>query len=368
MHDRRDTEELKAQANARASQLLGKLGVDMRRQRGANGYIAMLDPIMREIRPSLVIWTKMPGGVSWRRYGADAQGDIIDLISYLSGWWHLPKRGAAEAIRWIRDELGLERMTPQQKRDDIKRARRRIENEGKAWREQQKESVARAFKLWLDAKPIAGTPVETYLREARGIDLAELPKGPRGGDRTPSVLRYLADHQHRDEAGARTAWPCMVAGCINIKTGKIEAVHRTWLKRDGSDKAPVAPARKVWPGFAGLIIPIWRGESGLSVKEAAANGLRETLAIVEGVEDGLSLVLGDPTPRVWAAISLGNIANIRLPECIDGVIIHRQNDWLKRAAVNEFNKATRALEAQGRPVSEVHAFHGKDLNDTLRSA
>jgi hypothetical protein len=58
--------------------------------------------------------------------------------------------------------------------------------------------------------------------------------------------------------------------------------------------------------------------------------------------------------------------NVPIPECIDGIIVHRQNDWLQRQAVEQFERGKAALEATGRPVVEVAATGGKDLNDTLR--
>jgi hypothetical protein len=41
-----------------------------------------------------------------------------------------------------------------------------------------------------------------------------------------------------------------------------------------------------------------------------ANGLLQTLILTEGVEDGLSAVLAAPQHRVWAMISLSNMANV----------------------------------------------------------
>jgi hypothetical protein len=51
-------------------------------------------------------------------------------------------------------------------------------------------------------------------------------------------------------------------------------------------------------------------------------------------------VLAAPQHRVWAMISLSNMANVaaRLPDCIDSVIVHRQNDWDKPAAVAQFDR------------------------------
>jgi hypothetical protein len=141
--------------------------------------------------------------------------------------------------------------------------------------EEKERNEGRAMELWLKAEPILGTAADVYLRQARGIDLAQLPAGPRGGNRTPGVLRCLPQHEHK-ESGQHL--PCMIAGCVDysFEPAKIRAVHRTWLKPDGSDKADVKPQRKVWPGFVGLVIPIWKGADNLSIGEAIKNGVRET--------------------------------------------------------------------------------------------
>lgn len=257
-----------------------------------------------------------------------------------------------------------------------KRARAEEENHSR----RDKKSAA-AFASFAAAKPIVATLGATYLRDARGIDLTAAPFiGPRGGNIAPGSLRFAPRHRYlsRDRIGTVTgefAAPCMLACCTDAD-GQIRAVHQTWLQPDGSDKADIPPApdgtrqpaRKVLGEFAGLVIPLWRGDGHLSVKDATANGLLQTLILTEGVEDGLSAVLASPQHRVWAMISLSNMANVaaRLPDCIDSVIVHRQNDWDKQAAVAAFDAGLKALRGTGRMVVEVHAVHGKDLNDTLR--
>nr|WP_249156777.1 toprim domain-containing protein [Bradyrhizobium diazoefficiens] len=169
----------------------------------------------------------------------------------------------------------------------------------------------------------------------------------------------------------------MIACCTDA-AGQIRAIHQTWIKPDGSDKAAIVPApdgttqpaRKVLGEFAGLVIPLWRGEGHFSVKEAEKHGLLQTVILTEGVEDGLSAILAAPQHRVWAMISLSNMVNVaaRLPACIDSVIVHRQNDWDKASAVAAFDRGMKALQATGRAIAEVHATIGKDLNDTLRGA
>ena len=367
MTDRQFITDLKRRAQERWPQVLGELGIHAR-PRGNRGTIALCDPMTPDSDPSLVIWTAMPGGISFVRYGSEAKGDVINLVAYLRGWWDLPRNGNPEATRWLADLLGLRSLSKAERDRDRARARR-IEHARTARAAADlARDRRRAFGMWAHAEEISGTRVELYL-EARGIRVAELPRGPRGGERLPSVLRFIKQHDHVDARGVKTAWPCMIAGCVDYANAPfaIGAVHRTWLRHDGGDKAPVEPARKCWPAFAGLVIPLWRGGSNLSVGEAIGAGLRETLVITEGIEDGLTAALARPDLRVWAAISLNNIGNVPLPECIDSVLVHQQSDWHSRQAIEAFEHAIAELAAQGRPVSTFRAFgEAKDINEMVK--
>jgi Toprim domain len=354
-------DRVKPLANARRFELLHALGVHAA-PRG-KGTILMSDPMSKDRNPSLAIYTH-GGALSFVRYGSDAKGDVIDCVAYLQGWYDLPGKGRREALRWLCDFTGVARMNEGQRRADAARANKRIAEEQKHAGEKLARDQDQAFKLFKAAAPLEGSPAESYLQN-RGIDLRDLPAGVRGGERRPSALRYLPAHRHT-ESGA--ALPCLIAACVDYRAAPpaIRAVHRTWLKADGSGKADVAPNKKVWPSFRGLVIPLWRGADNLSIGEAIKHGVRETLVLTEGIEDGLSAALGNPALRVWAAISLGNLANVPIPQCIDGIIVHRQSDWQKLQAVAAFERAIAALEASGRPVVIVEAMTGKDLNDTLR--
>jgi hypothetical protein len=362
---RLDIADIKHAAKANIARVLAELGVHAPLR---GNFISMCNPMVKDLNPSFTIWTtgEYTGAwKDWRNSGAGGdQGDIIDLVSYLSGWWWQADKGRPQAIRWLIATLGLDRVDPAQLARDRALAQRRQAELVKKHDEELAGNRRRALELFAAASAlIDGTLVDRYL-QSRGIELAALPSGPLGGKRRPHIIRYCPSAWHPE---SKQELPCMVAGCTN-QAGKIQAVHRTFLARDGRGKANVTPARKVWPSSAGLVIPLWRGESNLMVREAIACGLRETLVLTEGIEDGLSAVMAVPQFRTWAFISLGNLANVRLPECIDGVILHRQNEWENLTAVAAFERGKRALETQGRAVVEVHAAIGKDLNDTLRGA
>lgn len=337
---------------------------------------------------NFAIWRKADG-LSWKNYTTDERGRILELIAYVRGWFHLHNRGAQEAANWAIDALGLGRVS----KADLDRDRsnavaaqaRARDAEAEVLRQQQ----GRAYYTFAkDSVPILGpngeeTGAAIYLRVARGIDLRADPfVGPRGGRIFPHSLRFKESHVyvHRDKKGRKyleSHHPCMIACCVDADM-QIRAIHQTYLADDFSGKADLPPApdgeeqpaRKVWPASRGLVLPLWRGDGHFSPKEAEEHGLLQTLALCEGVEDGLTAVLAQPLNRTWGMISLSNMVNVagRLPTCCDSVIVHRQNDWQKFEAVAAFDRGMAAMRATGRAVAEVAAISGKDLNDTLRGA
>src|SRR5262249_40205533 len=145
-----------------------------------------------------------------------------------------------EALRFLADLLGLAQLTPQQRAADNARSKARVQRAQKQSLEELAEKQRRAFDLWCKAVPIGGGAGELARRclGARGIELEALPKGPRGGDRTPGVLRFFATHTHTESG--RTP-PCLVAGCWHPTTARVLAIHRTWLAADGRGKSDVEP-------------------------------------------------------------------------------------------------------------------------------
>lgn len=368
-------EDLKRVLDDRVGDVLAICGIEMPRR---NGWTLIDDP-HGDGRECFGICLRADG-MAWKKFNSTEKGRALELVAYCHGWYHQDKRGALPAANLLIERLGLGKISAEQldrDRAEAKVRQTKAKEDGNGRRER---SAAAAFAIFAKAKPVVGTPAAFYLAN-RGIDLAAAPfLGPRGGNIAPGSLRYVEKHRYlqRDQyhrVTAETEFPALVACCTDA-TGAIRALHQTWLTRDGRGKAYIAPApdgtkqppRKVLGEFAGLVIPLWRGDGHLSVKDACANGLLQTLILTEGVEDGLSAVLAAPQHRVWAMISLSNMVNVaqRLPDCVDSIIVHRQNDWDKPAAVAAFDRGLQALRDTGRFVAEVKAAYGKDLNDTLR--
>ena len=84
-----------------------------------------------------------------------------------------------------------------------------------------------ALAIWHNARPAAGTLVETYLA-SRGLHLPP-----------PPTLRFHAGLKHPSGG----VWPAMVALVTRGSEDTPIAIHRTFLARDGSGKAPVEPQK-----------------------------------------------------------------------------------------------------------------------------
>lgn len=302
------------------------------------------------------MWIKLSSG-AWRDEAAAEKGDVFRLIQYRNG---MPFEDFAAAMKWAREWLGIE-SGPGGVDHDAWKTRAAEAQAVQASREREQvdqlerdRRTAKAIYLEAKKRKILRSPIDAYLR-SRGIELERL-------GRKPGALGWLPEAKHYESG---QSFPCMVAG-FTAPSGEIVSVHRTWIAHDGSRKAPVTPQKKIWPAFGGSAIRLWRGSSGLSIDDAAKHGLREPLALTEGIENGLSVVMAAPELRVWCVGALVNIAKQTLPECVDEVIVVADNDWGNPQAQDALKRAVAALQQQGRAVRVARSFVGKDVNDALR--
>ena len=131
-----------------------------------------------------------------------------------------------------------------------------------------------ALELWAECVPAQGTLVEKYL-SARGITVE-----------IPAALRFHPGLKHPDGG----IWPAMVALVTRGTDGKPIAIHRTFLKKDGSGKAPV-PRQKMMLGPC----------AGGAVCLAEAG---ERIAVGEGIETCLTFLQVAGAPRLGGAVDL----------------------------------------------------------------
>ena len=192
-----------------------------------------------------------------------------------------------------------------------------------------------ARRIWDGSVAAMGTPADSYLTGRALPGLA-----------ASAALRFRGDCHH-PEAGRL---PAMVAQVVDV-SGVFLAVHRTFLRGDGTGKADVQPQRA-------SLGSLWGGATRLDI-------LNDELVVAEGIETAASAgrLLGLPA---WAAISAGNLAQgLVLPPNVRTVVIAADaDDPGERAA----RQAALRWEREGRIVRIARPNAcGSDFNDVLRS-
>ena len=193
------------------------------------------------------------------------------------------------------------------------------------------KKAAQAQACWDEAQPLAGTVGETYLR-GRGI----------AGD-LPETLRFLPDCWH---VSAKRL-PALVA---RVDGGDRCAVHRSYLRPDGSGKASVEPNKM-------MLGPVRGGAVRLADRPGP-------LTVAEGIESAASLPsLLPETGPIWAALSTSGMAALRLPETPGEMIVAVDGETAGREAGRAL--AQRATAAGWR-VRIADPGDGLDFNDLLQ--
>ena len=192
--------------------------------------------------------------------------------------------------------------------------------------------AGQAERIWQEAQPIAGTAAEAYLR-ARGItcDL-------------PPTLRFHPACFHGPTA---QRFPAMVAA---VEGGSF-AVHRTYLRPDGSGKAGLEGGDKLMLGAT----------AGGAVRLTDGPG---RLVVAEGIESGLSLACGllDGPATIWAGLSTSGLRGLHLPAQPGLLTIACDGDTPGRAAAHALAERASAL---GWQVDICDPGDGADFNDIL---
>lgn len=196
-----------------------------------------------------------------------------------------------------------------------------------------------ARRLHAASKPIAASLVRTYLASRRITDLSGC-----------EALRFHAHCWYRasedDAPGIPPAWPAMVAAVTDLD-GNVTGVHRTWLARDGSDKAPVAYPRRAMGNLLGHGVRFGRGGP--------------VMMAGEGIETMLSLRQVMPLMPAIAGLSGAHLAAIGFPPDLRRLYVARDDDPAGDNALKTL--ITRGSEA-GVEVVPLEPTLG-DFNDDL---
>jgi hypothetical protein len=191
-----------------------------------------------------------------------------------------------------------------------------------------------ALAIWRRTLPAMArlgpaTVVQQYLRQ-RGY-LCEVPP----------VLRHLPDAKHPNGRA-----PAMVALVEHVDHGPV-AVHRTFLRWDGTGKAGLDPNK--------MTLGPCRGGA---VRLALAGPI---LGVAEGIETALSYMQTTGIPT-WAALSTSGIRTLILPPEVQEIIIAADADI---PGIRAAQAAARRWLNEGRQVRISRPPVGQDFNDLL---
>ena len=189
------------------------------------------------------------------------------------------------------------------------------------------------LKLWADSAPAEGTLAEKYLR-SRGISTP-----------VPPTLRFSNLLKHNPSG---RSIPAMVAAVTVWPSRDVVAVHRTYLKPDGSGKADVEPQKM-------MLGPVRGG----AVRLAPLAGGK--LIIAEGIETALSVMMAMDLPA-WAVLSAVNYVGVILPPDVEVLIAADPDD----VGVGKAREAADQWCRDGRKVEIVIPDGDGDFNDVLR--
>jgi hypothetical protein len=250
----------------------------------------------------------------WTDFATGEHGDLLDLIA---------RNRRLENFRDVAEEarrfLSLPETVPIQRRPPAPAG-----------------SPGAARRLFASARPIHGSIAETYLRN-RGI--SEL--------RGVATLRFHPNCFYRvREDAPRETWPALLAAVTDVH-GTVTGVLRTWLERDGSDKAPLSTPRRAMGHLLGNGVRF-----GAAEPAPAQAGV---VAVGEGLETMLSLRCVLPAMPMIAALSATHLAALALPPGLRRLYVARDDDRSGRRAAEML--VTRA-EANG--IEALTLFPGTD--------
>jgi DNA primase len=191
-----------------------------------------------------------------------------------------------------------------------------------------------ALAIWRASNPAEGTPVETYLR-SRGITVP-----------IPPSIRFHVGLKHSSGG----VWPAMVALVTQGVDGNPIAIHRTFLTRDGADKAPVDPQKMMLGPCRGGVVRLGQPQDVLMVGE----GIETCLAAMQATGNA-----------AWAALSTSGLRGLDLPPELRDVIVLADGDDPGEAAAHD---CAWRWKREGRRVRIARPPHGMDFNDLLRGA
>ena len=210
--------------------------------------------------------------------------------------------------------------------------------EGGATAYRQSSRRASARRLWESTRPIAGTVAAAYLDARRIGHIAECPD-----------LRILPECPHPSGVRLRA----MVAAVRTVE-GAMVAVHRTYLRAEGTGKADVEPSKAMLGSCRGGAVRLGPPP-------------RERLMLGEGIESTAAAmaILGEPW--AWAALSTSGLRTVWIPGSIRDVVIAADRDS-NGAGQRAAGELAARVEATGRTCEVWMPDRIGDFADELMEA
>jgi hypothetical protein len=131
----------------------------------------------------------------------------------------------------------------------------------------------------------------------------------------PHPFGDLRWHRDLEDKVSGYRGPALVGLVTDVETGEPINLHRTWLARDGSGKAPIEKPRRLLKGHrSNGVVRLWPDDL-----------VTLGLVIGEGVETCLAAARSGLVP-VWATLSAGNLAAFPILPELDGLTILVDHD------------------------------------------
>lgn len=256
----------------------------------------------------------------------------------------------ARANGW-RDNTGYQSPTPEEIAEQQRRRHEREEVE-RLQIEVMKPIRKAAFDNVLRLSvPLSESPTGKAYLQNRGLGELLLRNDLPEGWLSVSSLRYQLSNM---------AFPALVAPVLNL-AGEVVNVHQTFLSEDGR-KAPVNEAKLLMPS----LVPGAMNGAAIRLYKAGY-----TLAIAEGIETALAVRVMRPDLPVWATVSAGGMASLRLPGSVCNVLIMADLDKSEtgqNAALvlhSRLKKEGRAVQIHTPNISIPEGCKGVDWLDML---
>jgi hypothetical protein len=199
------------------------------------------------------------------------------------------------------------------------------------------------LRRWREAMPLTRSSAGWRYFENRGLALTDAETVP---------LRYRDAAWHWPTS---STWPCVVA-LVRLHDGTELCAHQTFIKPNGSDKAPVEKPR---------LFPKGGKTDGGGVWFGTPDPEREFL-VGEGIESTLSAMRLYRAVSGCAALSDGGITRLLLPREVRRVRIFADHDELGQGLAAAVAAKLR-WRSEGRQVAISHAKNvGEDANDLWR--